>query len=107
LAGKQKQQSQSWKDRIAFVFHVADFNGELIKQKQANQKGQPVLHNGSVFDQCVVCARRYCLSTSQPAVGFIIYTPFKAFQTGEQGHWLDVKYRVFMICLWQIVIGNL
>lgn len=39
--------------------------------------------------------------------GFVIYTPLQAFQTGDQGHWLDVKDRILLVRPGQVVIGNL
>lgn len=43
----------------------------------------------------------------QPAVGFIVNPPFEAFQAGEDRQWLDVKYRILPVSLWQVVVGDL
>ena len=43
----------------------------------------------------------------QSVVGFIVNPPFQAFETGEQGHWFDVKYGILPVSLCQVVIWDL
>ena len=46
------------------------------------------------------------LPASQPTVRLIIDAPLEALQAREHGQGLDVKDRILLISLWQVVIGD-